>query len=97
MSGIYVSPFEVEAALLEHEGVAEVAVVGRADAQGLVKPCAFVVPREGVRASEALARALQQQVKSRLAPHKNPRWIEFRDALPRTATGKIRRHLLRPA
>jgi len=95
VSGIYVSPFEVEAALLDHEAVVEAAVVGRTDANGLVKPCAFVVPRAPARSGEALARALQEHVKARLAPHKYPRWIEFREALPKTATGKIQRHLLR--
>jgi benzoate-CoA ligase len=95
VSGIFVSPFEVEATLLEHEAVAEVAVVARTDELGLVKPCAFVVPKAGAEPGSALARALQTLVKQRLAPHKYPRWIAFRDALPKTATGKIRRHDLR--
>ena len=95
VSGQYVSPFEVEAALLAHDAVAEAAVVARADEHGLVKPCAFVVVKSGAAGDDALAAALQTHVKSRLAPHKYPRWIAFRDALPKTATGKIRRHELR--
>ena len=99
VSGQYVSPFEVEAALLAHDAVAEAAVVARTDEHGLVKPCAFVVVKPGAirdnAADGTLAAALQTLVKSRLAPHKYPRWIAFRDALPKTATGKIRRHALR--
>jgi acyl-coenzyme A synthetase/AMP-(fatty) acid ligase len=95
VSGIYVSPFEVESALLAHPDVAEVAVVGRPDAHGLVKPCAYVVPRDAACAGPALSRALQEHVKAQLAPHKYPRWIEFRAELPKTATGKLQRHRLR--
>src|SRR5579862_2960009 len=89
VGGIYVSPFEVEAALMTHEAVLEAAVVGHLDESKLMKPKAFVVLRPGHKPSPALAEALQQQVKSRLAPYKYPRWIEFLTELPKTATGKI--------
>ena len=95
VSGQWVSPFEVESALLGHEAVLEAAVVGAEDEQGLVKPKAFVVLREGVEADDALAAALQEFVKDRLAPFKYPRWIEFAGDLPKTATGKIQRFKLR--
>ena len=95
VSGQWVSPFEVESALLGHEAVLEAAVVGAEDEQGLVKPKAFVVLREGVEADDALAVALQEFVKDRLAPFKYPRWIEFAGDLPKTATGKIQRFKLR--
>ncbi len=95
VSGNYVSPFEVEAALLAHEAVLEAAVVAQLDEQKLVKPKAYVVVKPGAVASPALAEALQLHVKSRLAPYKYPRWIEFIDELPKTATGKIQRFKLR--
>ena len=95
VGGIFVSPFEVEAALITHDAVLEAAVVGHEDQNRLVKPKAFVVLKEGVDANEALAGALQAHVKDRLAPYKYPRWIEFTDALPKTATGKIQRFKLR--
>ncbi|MGO8918441.1 MAG: benzoate-CoA ligase family protein [Stellaceae bacterium] len=95
VSGNYVSPFEVEAALLAHEAVLEAAVVGQFDEQKLVKPKAYVVLKPGASASPALAEALQRHVKERLAPYKYPRWIEFIDELPKTATGKIQRFKLR--
>ena len=95
VGGQWVSPFEVESALLGHESVLEAAVVAAEDEQGLVKPRAFVVVREGVRAGPELAAALQEFVKGRLAPFKYPRWITFADALPKTATGKIQRFKLR--
>jgi benzoate-CoA ligase len=95
VGGIYVSPLEVEGALLAHDAVLEAAVVGVPDAMGLVKPKAFVVLRQEVAANPALVQGIQQFVKSRLAPYKYPRWIEVVAALPRTATGKIRRCALR--
>ena len=95
VGGIYVSPFEVEAALTTHEAVLEAAVVGSPDEQKLVKPRAYVVVKPGVRPDGALAEALKFHVKSRLAPYKYPRWIEFIDELPKTATGKIQRFKLR--
>jgi len=92
VSGIWVSPAEVEAALVSHEAVLEAAVVGKEDEQKLVKPKAFVVLKPGKQAS---AEELQAYVKSKLAPYKYPRWIEFAAELPKTATGKIQRYKLR--
>ena len=95
VSGIYVSPFEVEAAIATHEAVLEAAVVGAEDENRLIKPRAYVVLKPGQTASPALADALKQHVKDRLAPYKYPRWIEFIGELPKTATGKIQRFKLR--
>jgi benzoate-CoA ligase len=95
VSGMYVSPFEVEAALSSHPDVLEAAVVGWFDEQRLVKPKAFVVLKQSGKANDELARALQDHVKQKLAPFKYPRWIEFRTDLPKTATGKIQRFKLR--
>jgi benzoate-CoA ligase len=95
VGGIYVSPMEVEGALISHPAVLEAAVVGHQDREGLLKPCAFIVPRPGVDATPELAEALKQHVKSRLAPYKYPRWIEFLAELPKTPTGKIQRFKLR--
>ncbi len=97
VSGIYVSPFEVEAALMTHPDVLEAAVVGAADTDGLVKPKAYVVVKPGGVPGDALKAKLQQHVKDRLAPYKYPRWIEFMSELPKTATGKIQRFKLRAA
>jgi benzoate-CoA ligase family protein len=92
VGGIWVSPFEVESALSSHPAVLEAAVVGHQDADGLTKPKAFVVlaPGAGVGAD-----ALKAHVKTTLASFKYPRWIEFVDELPKTATGKIQRFKLR--
>jgi benzoate-CoA ligase len=95
VSGIWVSPSEVEAALIAHERVLECAVIGCGDENDLIKPKAFVVLMPGVVGEPALVELLQNHVKSRLAPYKYPRWIEFIDELPKTATGKIQRHVLR--
>ena len=95
VGGQWVSPFEVESALLGHEAVLEAAVVAAGDERGLAKPKAFVVVREGVEANPELAAALQEFVKDRLAPFKYPRWIAFAADLPKTATGKIQRFKLR--
>ncbi len=95
VGGIYVSPFEVEAALLSHESVLEAAIIGQQDEQGLVKPKAYVVLKAGTTGDAGLAEALQRHVKERLAPYKYPRWIEFVSDLPKTATGKIQRFKLR--
>ncbi len=95
VGGIWLSPLEVEAALLEHPGVLDAAVVGAADADSLIKPRAFVVPRDAADAREEFAAALKLFVRERLAHYKCPRWIEFRTELPRTATGKLRRGALR--
>jgi benzoate-CoA ligase len=95
VGGIYVSPIEVEAALIAHDAVLEAAVIGRPDPEGLVKPQAYVVLKSGYAASVGLGEELQAHVKSRLAPYKYPRRIEFLDELPKTATGKIQRFKLR--
>ncbi len=92
VSGIWVSPAEVEAALVSHEAVLEAAVVGKEDEQKLVKPKAYVVLKPG---KQATTEELQNYVKSKLAPYKYPRWIEFATELPKTATGKIQRFKLR--
>jgi benzoate-CoA ligase len=95
VSGIYVSPAEVEAALVSHDAVLEAAVVGHEDDSKLVKPKAYVVLKQGQSPSDTLAQSLQQHVKDKLAPYKYPRWIEFIGELPKTATGKIQRFKLR--
>jgi benzoate-CoA ligase len=95
VSGIWVSPAEVEAALVSHDAVLEAAVVGHEDEQKLVKPKAYVVLKPGQSPSDALKTALQQHVKEKLAPYKYPRWIDFLNELPKTATGKIQRFKLR--
>ena len=95
VSGIYVSPFEVEGALMTHEAVLEAAVVAHADTDELIKPKAYVVLKPGIEASAALAEKLKQHVKDKLAPYKYPRWLDFVDELPKTATGKIQRFKLR--
>ncbi len=95
VSGIWVSPFEVESALASHDAVLEAAVVGHADQDGLVKPKAFVVLKDPRAASAELEAELKAWVKSKLAPYKYPRWVEFARELPKTATGKIQRFRLR--
>lgn len=95
VGGIWVSPFEIESALIEHPKVLEAAVVGRDDDKGLVKPEAFVVLKEGSDQSDALAAEIKEQCKNNLAPYKYPRWINFTEELPKTATGKIQRFKLR--
>ncbi len=95
VSGIWVSPLEIENVLLSHPAVGEVCVVGREDADTLVKPCAFVVVHKGRTADDALAGELKEHVKSRLAPYKYPRWFEWRDSLPKNDRGKIARKVLR--
>ena len=95
VSGVWVSPVEIENALIEHEAVAEVAVVARRDNDELLKPAAFVVPANGFRAGEELATTLIEFAKSRLPGRKVPRWFQFVDELPKTATGKLQRYKLR--
>ncbi len=95
VSGQYVSPFEVEGALLTHPAVLEVAVIGVSDDEGLVKPKAVIVLKPGIAATFELEAILKTHVKTRLAPHKYPRWISFVPELPKTATGKIQRFKLR--
>ena len=95
VSGMWVSPFDVEAALTSHEAVLEAAVIGKEDADGLVKPKAFIVLKNGYAADERLFETLKVHVKQQAGPWKYPRWIELREHLPRTATGKIQRFKLR--
>ena len=95
VSGHWVSPLEVESVLLRHKAVRECAVVARADGDGLIKPCAYVVCAEGTTAATALADELKAFVKDSLAPYKYPRWVEFIPELPKTSTGKIQRFRLR--
>ena len=92
VSGIWVSPFEVEATLMQHPAVLECAVIGTEDAAGLTKSKAFVVTKPGAAVSDEQLKAF---VKEKLAPYKYPRSIEFLDELPKTATGKIQRFRLR--
>ncbi|HVP52911.1 MAG TPA: benzoate-CoA ligase family protein, partial [Terriglobales bacterium] len=95
VSGQWVSPVEIEAALVEHPAVREAAVIGREDAERLVKPMAFVVLEPDGNGDEKTARELQDFVAGKLAPFKKPRWVEFVSELPKTATGKIQRFKLR--
>jgi 4-hydroxybenzoate-CoA ligase len=95
VSGMWVSPFEVEAALASHEAVLEAVVIGKEDADGLVKPKAFIVLRNGYAADERLLETLRVHVKQCAGPWKYPCWIDIRPDLPRTATGKIQRFKLR--
>jgi benzoate-CoA ligase family protein len=96
VGGKWVSPTEVEQALIAHEGVWEAAVIGVDDEEGLIKPLAFVVTNVGHEGSAHLEAELREYVKSTLAPYKYPRWIEFVDALPRGPGGKLLRYKLRP-
>ena len=95
VSGMYVSPFEVEGALQSHPDVLEAAVVGWPDDEKLIKPKAFVVLKSPEKACADFARVLQDHCRKSLAMYKYPRWIEFRTELPKTATGKIQRFKLR--
>jgi 4-hydroxybenzoate-CoA ligase len=97
VSGVWVSPFEVEEALISHPAVLESAVVGAQDNDGLTKPKAFVVLQDGARQQDAetVKELLKAHVKERIGVWKYPRWIEFVDGLPKTATGKIQRFRLR--
>lgn len=92
VSGLWVSPFEVEQALAAHPDVLEAAVVPALDDEGLEKPKAFVIPNAGAEIDTA---ALQDHVKQAVGLHKYPRWIVVTDELPKTATGKIQRFKLR--
>ncbi|MCC8941647.1 benzoate-CoA ligase family protein [Bradyrhizobium sp. Arg68] len=94
VSGIWVSPFEVESALITHPAVLEAAVVPEADPEGLLKPKAYVVLRPE-STKEGLHEALKEHVKQKIGPWKYPRWIDVVESLPKTATGKIQRFKLR--
>jgi len=95
VSGNWVSPFEVESALISHEAVLEAAVVPHADENALLKPKAFVILKEGKKESDADFESLKAHVQATLSPWKYPRWIEYRSDFPKTATGKIQRYRLR--
>lgn len=95
VGGIWVSPTEVEHTLIEHPAVVACGVVGHADRDGLTKPMAYVVLTPGTPATPELAHVLQQFARDRLAEYKRPRWVEFVETLPTTATGKIQRFKLR--
>ncbi|HVH64905.1 MAG TPA: benzoate-CoA ligase family protein [Candidatus Acidoferrum sp.] len=95
VGGIWVSPVEIENTMVEHPAVQEAGVIGRRDADGLVKPMAYVVLAAEYVASPELGRELQDFVRSKIAEYKRPRWIEFVDTLPKTATGKTQRFKLR--
>ena len=94
VGGIWVSPIELEHTMLEHPAVQACGVTGRADHDGLIKPIAFIVAKSPEPGAE-LAAELQQFARERLAAYKRPRWVEFVDALPTTATGKLQRYKLR--
>lgn len=95
VGGIWCSPFDIESRLIEHPSVLEAAVVGRPDADGLIKPAAFLVLKTGVIGNDAFTAELVQFCKDRLAPYQYPRWFNFLNELPKTATGKIQRFQLR--
>jgi len=95
VGGVWVSPIEIENTLMEHPAVLECGVIGSPDADGLIKPKAYIVTKSEFSASDELRLELQNHVKTRLAPYKYPRWVEFVDDLPKTVTGKIQRFRLR--
>ena len=95
VGGIWCSPYEIEAKLVEHAKVLEAAVVGRADDNDLIKPEAFVILNDAGDSDAATEQELREHCKNGLAPYKYPRWINFVDELPKTATGKIQRFKLR--
>ncbi len=97
VGGIWCSPFEIESRLVEHAKVLEAAVVGRADEDELIKPEAFIVLKNAGDAKPELERELLEHCKDGLARYKYPRWFNFVDDLPKTATGKIQRFKLRAA
>ena len=94
VSGQWVSPMEVEWALIAHDAVLEAAVVAAKDENGLVKPKAFIVLKDGRASDDVMRQELQDFVRTRLAPYKYPRYIEFMAELPKTATGKLQRYIL---
>ncbi|MBI2361255.1 MAG: benzoate-CoA ligase family protein [Deltaproteobacteria bacterium] len=95
VGGMWVSPIEIENTLMEHGAVLEAAVAGQPDQDGLIKPKAYVVLKSEYPPGDPLRAELQSLVKNRLAPYKYPRWIDFVEELPKTATGKIQRFKLR--
>ena len=97
VGGLWVSPIEIENTLMEHAAVLEAAVIGDEDADGLIKPKAYVLLKSEFTATPELKTELQSHVKQKLTPYKYPRWVEFVDDLPKTVTGKIQRFRLRSA
>lgn len=95
VGGIWCSPFEIEATLVEHPAVLEAAVVARADRDKLIKPAAYIVLKDPASAKPTLQQKLREHCQQRLAPYKYPRWFIVLDELPKTATGKIQRFKLR--
>jgi len=95
VSGQYVSPFEVEATLVQHEAVLEAAVIGTEDENGLTRTKAFVVLKDGFSASDELAEALKAHTREAIAPYKAPRQIQFVDGLPKSDRGKVLKSQLR--
>ncbi|MDQ3253005.1 MAG: benzoate-CoA ligase family protein [Acidobacteriota bacterium] len=95
VSGVYVAPIEIENCLLQHDAVVECAVVGHDAGDGLVKPKAFVVLREGHTASQAMEQSIKDFVKSKIALYKYPRWVEFVSSLPKNDRGKVDRKQLK--
>jgi benzoate-CoA ligase len=95
VGGIFVSPTEIENCLQEHEAVRECAVIGASDEDKLIKPKAFVVLADGFVETAELEVELKEYVKRKLAGYKYPRWIEFRDDLPKNDRGKIDRKALK--
>jgi benzoate-CoA ligase len=95
VSGVYVAPGEIENCLLQHEAVLECAVIGHDAGDGLVKPKAFIVLREGFKGDTQRADEIKTFVKSNLAMYKYPRWVEFVSSLPKNDRGKIDRKSLK--
>jgi 4-hydroxybenzoate-CoA ligase len=95
VNGLWLSPAEVESALIAHPAVLEAAVVSRDDEAGLAKPAAYVVLKTEFTPKDELARELQEFVAARIGGYKRPRWIQFLHELPKTATGKLQRFKLR--
>lgn len=93
--GIWVSPIEVENALLSHPFIAECGVIDLEDADGLIKPKAYLVLKKECTPSDGLSQEIKEYVKSKIAPYKYPRWIEYIEELPKTSTGKLQRFKLR--
>ena len=95
VGGIWASPMEIESVIISHPAVVECAVVAKADQSDLIKPKAYVVLQDGENPSEALAEQLIDYCREHMSAYKRPRWVEFVDDLPKTATGKIQRFKLR--
>jgi 4-hydroxybenzoate-CoA ligase len=95
VNGRWLSPVEVEGALLSHPAIREAAVIARQDSDGLTKPAAYVVLHENLAPCKELVSELQDSVANKIGGYKRPRWIEFLPELPKTATGKLQRFKLR--